>query len=612
MSSIVPLIVNKRVYIYDSTSFRNEKNLPDTKKILIAKLDLDTLHIIFNKRFFKRENNTQETIELLRSQIKEKIINNNKIMSFLHDRKISMSTNIDQDIRLALNKSFYTNIDNTIINNSDDNIDNGKFIYNKIDNIDNKDIINHEKINKNEINSFEIIQETLANTKQFGLTYFFDQICENLKIKDILKTVFNDKISKILALVYYIISTEDPLMYCDDWLQTIDIDIQPNQLSSQRISELFAQISYNERILFYTLWSKLRQENEFLALDITSISSYSSLIEFIQPGYNREYDKLKQLNICMLFGETSRLPIFSLSYAGSLRDVSTLTSTLDIFDAINTKKVCLVLDKGFYSKKNINKLLDNPNKYDFMAAVPFTDNIAINFVNKYSEIVCDGNQVIAGNDTLYGKRYDINWSKNKKIYAYVYYNEELKVHSKNLLVKKANILKNIFETNNIVKDNFKDIRKYLIFNDEDLIKINRTAEINYNVINDKCKNAGWLVILSNNEYKPDKVINIYRAKDCVEKSFERMKEKLDFRRIRVHSIENSENKYFIVFLGLIILSHIDKIMAQESLYKDYTMKKMFMHLKTIIKSTINFNSIITPLTASQKRIFKLFKIPEPS
>jgi hypothetical protein len=50
-------------------------------------------------------------------------------------------------------------------------------------------------------------------------------------------------------------------------------------MSSQRISTLFNQITHPLKNLFYKKWIKIASEDEFLALDITSISSYSKNID---------------------------------------------------------------------------------------------------------------------------------------------------------------------------------------------------------------------------------------------------------------------------------------------------------------------------------------------
>ena len=105
----------------------------------------------------------------------------------------------------------------------------------------------------------------------------------------------------------------------------------------------------------YRQWAAKRAETEYLALDITSVSSYSELIDDAEYGYNRDGDHLAQVNLCPLIGEMSRLPIYQTLYSGSIKDVSTLQSTLSKFDKIvDGKPILTVMDKGFCSTKNTN------------------------------------------------------------------------------------------------------------------------------------------------------------------------------------------------------------------------------------------------------------------
>jgi transposase len=59
----------------------------------------------------------------------------------------------------------------------------------------------------------------------------------------------------------------------------------------------------------------------------------------------------------MLFGETSRLPIFCRIYPGSIKDVSTLAGMVQFIDELKLNRMHYVMDRGFYSQKGIESLL---------------------------------------------------------------------------------------------------------------------------------------------------------------------------------------------------------------------------------------------------------------
>ena len=125
------------------------------------------------------------------------------------------------------------------------------------------------------------------------------------------------------------------------------------------------------------------KQDEYYAMDITSISSYSDFIEFVRWGYNRDGEELPQINLLMLTGEKSRLPIYYRIIPGSIKDVSTLQESLKNLELINAGTLHYVMDKGFYSEKNIDTFYYKHLK--FMVGVPFTASFAKDAVERYRE-----------------------------------------------------------------------------------------------------------------------------------------------------------------------------------------------------------------------------------
>ena len=71
--------------------------------------------------------------------------------------------------------------------------------------------------------------------------------------------------------------------------------------------------------VFFNDWMKRRKNTEYLAYDVTSISSYGKNMENLEWGYNRDKEKLPQINMGMYFGEESGLPLYYRVYPGSNR-----------------------------------------------------------------------------------------------------------------------------------------------------------------------------------------------------------------------------------------------------------------------------------------------------
>ena len=123
--------------------------------------------------------------------------------------------------------------------------------------------------------------------------------------------------------------------------------------------------------------------------------------------------------------------------------------------------------------------------------------------------------------------------------------------------------------------------------------------------------AGWLVIVSNQITDAKAALTIYRNKDIVEKGFLRLKVNLNLGRLRVHSDDRMQNKVFIGFIALILLSHLHNVMLDQNLYKQMTLKKLLLTLAKLRVQHIHGHRILFPLTKEQKAIYKAFGVKEP-
>jgi hypothetical protein len=164
--------------------------------------------------------------------------------------------------------------------------------------------------------------------------------------------------------------------------------------------------------MFYQKWVKIVQEDEFIALDITSISSDSENLEEVAFGHNKENNKKKQFNLCMLFGEKSYMPMYQIIYHGSLTDTVTLQNTIMEFSAIiGNFNFKLVMDRGFYSKENIDFMLSKKD-LKFILGVPFTTIYAKKLADLAEKSICNMNNYIKtsnNGDNIKGSHYFVSF-----------------------------------------------------------------------------------------------------------------------------------------------------------------------------------------------------------
>jgi transposase len=450
---------------------------------------------------------------------------------------------------------------------------------------------------------------SLKAVLDYGSYYFLQTISDKVGLTEIIEQEFPDIWKEILTISMYEISERKPLYLSEQWTeytQTID----GTKLNSQDISNILQSIGRDagKRISFFKSWTRLRSEKEYLLYDITSISSYSKLNELLEFGYNRDGENLPQINLGMLFGQSSLLPVFYNTYPGSIKDVSTLENIIEYTKHFNAKKIRFVMDKGFYSKKNVNKMLEN--KAIFTVSVPFTANLAKELVDSVRGSICSvKNSIMVNDNILYGQVIAVSDEYKKKLKAFVYYND------KQFLQAKEQLLKNILTVEKLVKEGKKlstqeeGFKKYLQIKEKGKsIQIRR----NEKMIEESLKYKGYIVILSNGFSNTEEVMKLYRSKDYIEKAFDNLKNELDQKRIRVHSEVAMNGRLFTAFISLILYSWIDKRMKEKKLYKYYTVDEVISEFKKIRIVKLGSNkTLLTEVTKKQRDLFKAFGIPIP-
>jgi transposase len=569
--------------IYCTFSYRDGNNKPQHIRKLIGKIDKNASKPVFNDYFINLINHQNISIDEIYNT---DLYNIPKIVNFGVLNKETMSIDNFNNINISLD-----NILPVSDNNNGNNADNNGSITLTYPN-----------------NNTKTYDESKYQSKIYGHSIILEAVLDKIGLLKILKDIFPTLWASILTLALYLVIKHEALMYCENWQYDTEFFYDCLSLKSQRISEVLHEISYTDVMNFYEAWSKYRTENEYLALDITSISSYSNLISYIEHGYNRDEENLPQINFCLLFGEKSGLPVFSHCYPGSIKDVSTLKSFIDQVDYVNDQSCKLVMDKGFYSQKNLLYLLKNDKKHKFLVAVPFTTCIAKELVELNKSKFNENLSFKVGQDILTSYSIIKNFNIHNKLKYHVYYNhfkyENARQNKKNISL----LLADEAQSDPLKYKNSNEHKKYLTFTKSD--ELNKyDISIKMDRILHELRNTGMLIIVTNDfELDNKDVINIYRNKDVVEKAFNRLKNILEINRLHVHSDKAASSKLFISTISLIIVSSIHKTMIENNLYNNFTMASLFKELEKIKIYKSGNNESISPISKVNRQILASFGI----
>lgn len=450
-----------------------------------------------------------------------------------------------------------------------------------------------------------------ASAEIVGPSIILDAICERLGLTKLLKCCFPQEYQQILTMAYFLISQGEPLSHCEAWCKS-HAHPYKKPLTSQRISEILRAITTDGKQTFLSRWMNETLEDDYLCYDITSVSSYSVLNEYIKFGHNRDKEKLPQLNLAMLFGQKSGLPVYFQRIPGNITDVTTLRNLLKSFKAMELKSLNYVMDKGFYSKKNVDELV--ASRSGFTLAVPLNNKWVQHAIDDIHDTIHgpEGYRKL-DDEILYVHSLLYPWGKdNRRCYLHLYYNARRRATAVDRFNEDLVRYKAELESGKLERDHQESYDAFFVIKTTP----KRGTKVSYNkeavsqYIN---RYAGFQVLLSNGIKDPVKALQVYRDKDVVEKCFDDLKNQLDMKRLRMHRSEAVDGRLFIQFIALIFMSAMRKEMRQSDLIEQYTVRELLQEMETLTKVRYSgkYGHILTEVTKQQRQILKSLGIDRP-
>ena len=149
-----------------------------------------------------------------------------------------------------------------------------------------------------------------------------------------------------------------------EWIEGI-LTTEEIPSSPASMTRLCEHLGVNSNLIdkFFENWFKACKYPSSLICDPSSISSYSKNIDDVEWGYNRDKEKLKQINLNMVYAAEINLPLFYRIIDGSISDVVTLITTAKIVENLGVKNFSLALDRVFFSKENLEFLHEKRLNY---------------------------------------------------------------------------------------------------------------------------------------------------------------------------------------------------------------------------------------------------------
>jgi transposase len=276
------------------------------------------------------------------------------------------------------------------------------------------------------------------------------------------------------------------------------------------------------------------------------------------------------------------------------------------------KAIHCVMDKGFYSKSNIDELFVARDK--FIVSVPLSNKWVQRAIDDIYEAIYgpEGYRKI-DNEVLYVHSQVYLWGQdNHRCYLHLYYNAHMRADAVDKFTEELVGYKEELESGKMVNEHQEAYNEFFIMKTTP----KRGLKVLYNntAVSQHIKRyLGFQPLLTNSIKDPVECLQIYRNKDVVEKCFSDLKNQLDMKRLRMHSSTTVDGKLFVQFIALIYISALRKEMRKVGLIQRYTVRELLQEMDTLtkVKYSGKYGHIFTEVTKSQREILKALNILVP-
>lgn len=396
-------------------------------------------------------------------------------------------------------------------------------------------------------------KNNLIDIKDYGVFKLFNDTCFSL-FKDLSKTFEINTAKRI-----YVISL----------LRAIDKDIRNRDISfsyeTSFASEAFPGLSLSENTISSFLM-KMGMEYRYIqkfieervkmfedktqVIDGTLIDNNSTVNDFSEFSRKAKTKGSKDLTLVYSYDIESKEPVAMKTYQGNMLDSTSINDFLSSYDI---KKQLIVLDKGFYTKKNIESF-KGKNELSFI--IPLKNS----------------SKLIAEKDVYKNISYHLKGYED----GFVLYNK-FKVDDKTFLYAYRNL-----------KNEYEQKMSYISYNE-------KKEEFDGEKYLNKNSEFGAIVFESNKELDPLEVYEAYMKRWEIETMFQMMKDIVDLDTVNVHNDYSVIATEFINYITVIMAQKVKKklketILPSKNKNKDgksvsdtYTYKQTIRYLTKIKK-----------------------------
>jgi hypothetical protein len=353
---------------------------------------------------------------------------------------------------------------------------------------------------------------------------------------------------------------------------------------------------------------KRYEDLSVVVYDLTPITFYGEGKGNSLARYGHAYRRTgeKQVNMVLAVTMKHRLPVHHRVLPGNIVSVSSLEGFLRELRSFGARRLLLVLDRGFYSERNIGEVLSS--KYDVVGALPGRLKLTQRMLSKSTGIENSRRRLRYQGEVLFAREF-----RQDDLRIIVYHSpmrkaREMKVFYQGLgeVEEKLEELGAVrFPGKAVMREELEgvcgDYLQYFSFDFD--FEFSRGWGFRYRLkhkaVQRRMNRLGKTVLFTSTDLPREKVLELYREKDVVDKVFGVMKAH-GLRPLRTSRVDTTRARVFIAYLGYLLLS-----LLRMKLGREISLGKALAELEMVREVVYRDGSRALPeLTKDQKAIFK--------
>jgi len=451
---------------------------------------------------------------------------------------------------------------------------------------------------------------TVRSSYDYGSVLILKHIMQDLKLDQYLHGLLTDsEVAMVTALSFNRILRPLAMTHIDTWYTgtALVLDDPKIMLSGQRISELLARMGSSD--IPQKLMGRLLEENRTkrtLIYDITSLSSYSSLMRLLEYGYNRDGLSLPQINLSLIMDKDLGIPVMYDIYPGSITDVTTLTGTLIKLEACGVEHFTAIMDRGFFSQGNLEEMLKRGLSFIIAAKLDSKD---LKMLLTEAQQDIDNVEYLQKfkKHTIYVKSVTFPVGSHA-LQGYLYYDPKREQEGREALTGRLVDIREDIARLRLKKGQaaygvfLEKAGKLKNFFDWKQVDNRIEVTIRQNAVAQRINRMGKYMLFHSGGVDWMTCLSLYRERDEIEKEMKVMKSELDVLPLNTQSDATTGGFLFIVFLGLILRARLVKMMTETGLLKKYSVQGMLLELEKLRKITLADGRVMTTEMTKKQRL----------